>query len=98
MPFEDDEWTSLSLINSDRLLRAIRVKPCTRCDMICVDPVNGKMSQDREPLRSILNAKKGCSKQLSLGSLYSFCDDTMTQTVSVGMKFHVEKPPINKPL
>ena len=98
MPFEDDEWTSLSLINSDRLLRAIRVKPCTRCDMICVDPVNGRMSQDREPLRSILNAKKGCSKQLSLGSLYSFCDDTITQTVRVGMKFHVEKTPINEPL
>lgn len=70
----EDAWRHLSGI-SDAAVRATAVRPCTRCDRVCIDPNTGLPDQrdSGAVLKSIIATKRGtASSFLTLGVLMDF--------------------------
>lgn len=84
--FDDDTWSRLICTDID--LEGQHVRPCTRCETICIDTTNGNFDEDMQPLKSIINEKKGLprEKRFSLGSLFAF----KSATIHVGAHFVAE--------
>jgi len=87
LPFDDDAWSSLTCTTSN--LTAQCVQACTRCDTVCIDTQTGAYHESMEPLKSIIRAKKGFSREtrFSLGSLFDFPPSTL----HVGSHFIVQE-------
>jgi uncharacterized protein YcbX len=70
----EDAWSELSCM-SDAAVHATVVRPCTRCDRVCIDPKTGLLDQHDSGavLNAIVTAKRGtASSFLTLGVLVDF--------------------------
>lgn len=70
----EDAWSELSCV-SDAAVHATVVRPCTRCDRVCIDPKTGLLDQHDSGavLNAIVTAKRGtASSFLTLGVLVDF--------------------------
>ena len=76
-PFDDDAWSTL--LCTDTQLKGQHVQPCKRCETICIDTTRGTCIDTMEPLKSIIRAKRGFSRdrRFSLGSLFEFNPSTI---------------------
>ncbi|MCG6539031.1 MOSC domain-containing protein [Pseudomonas sp. KSR10] len=54
-PYAEDGWRRIRI--GDMEFRV--VKPCSRCIIPTIDPVNGEKSPTREPLATLMNYRKG---------------------------------------
>ena len=82
-PHLEDDATRLMLA-TDVELRALR--PCARCEMICIDPETGDRS--RQPLRA-LGAYRRRGGQVLFGVLFS-CEAGVGRVLRVGDPARIE--------
>ncbi|MCP9338709.1 MOSC domain-containing protein [Stutzerimonas xanthomarina] len=54
-PYAEDGWRRICI--GDLAFRV--VKPCSRCIIPTIDPLNGERNADREPLATLMNYRKG---------------------------------------
>lgn len=88
--FDDDTWSRLICTASSINIEAQYLRPCKRCEMICIDPINGNFHRNKEPLKAIIKAKKGTAREtrFSLGSLFEF--KRTPSPIQIGIQFTVK--------
>ena len=83
----EDAWGELSCM-SDAAVHAKVVRPCTRCDRVCIDPKTGILDKQDSGavLKSIIATKRSpASSFLTLGVLVDFSPCLLTETLKLSV-------------